>query len=68
MIRLRLENESAFYNSLDPTGVRIDNNVYDYLKSFCYEIEERPQLFDTIQILCSGPFDTEKAKLALIDA
>ena len=68
MIRLRLENESAFYNSLDPTRVRIDNNVYDYLKSFCYEIEKRPQLFDTIQILCSGSFDTEKAKLALVDA
>ena len=56
------------HNSLDPTRVRIDNNVYDYLKSFCYEIEERPQLFDTIQILCSGSFDTEKAKLALVDA
>lgn len=68
MIKLRVEKESAFYNSFDPSGVRIDNDVYDYLKSFCTEMEEQPELYDTIQILCSEPFDTEKAKRTLVDA
>lgn len=68
MIKLRLEKESAFYNSFDPSGVRIDHDVYDYLKSFCTEMEEQPELYDTIQIFCSGPFDTEKAKRTLVDA
>ena len=31
MIKLRLEKESVFYNSFDPSGVRIDNDVYDYM-------------------------------------
>lgn len=68
MIRLRIEEESAFYNSLDPSNERISNDVYSYLKTFCSEIEEQPQLYDTIQILCSGPFDTERAKQSIIDA
>lgn len=68
MIRLRVEKESDFYNSLDPSNMRISEDVYAYLKTFCIEIETQPELHDTIQILCSEPFDAERAKQSLVDA
>ena len=68
MIRLRVEKESDFYNSLDPSNMRISEDVYAYLKTFCIEIEAQPELHDTIQILCSEPFDAERAKQSLVDA
>lgn len=68
MIRLRVEKESDFYNSLDPSKMRIHDDVYDYLKTFCIEMEEQPELHDRIQILCSGPFDAERAKQSIVDA
>ena len=46
MIRLRVEKESDFYNSLDPSNMRISEDVYAYLKTFCIEIEAQPELHD----------------------
>ena len=68
MITVYLKEETDFYNYYDPFNTRINYDVYAYLKSFCSEIEEKPQLHDTIRIYCSAPFDTERAKQAIADA
>ena len=68
MIQLKIHDESELYNSFDPACLRISNDVYDYLKSFCNELETKKHPHETIQVISDGPVDAEKLKLAIRDA
>ena len=68
MIQLRIHDESELYNPFDPTQTRIDDKVYQYLKSFCTGTEYEKHLHDTLQIITDGPVDGDRLKAAIQDA
>ena len=68
MIQLHITKESDLYNPYDPSQTRIDGKVYNYLKSFCTELEAPKHLNDTLQIITDSPIDEDKFRVALQDA
>ena len=68
MIQLRIKRESDLYNPYDPTGTRINEMVYNYLKSYCTEGEYKNHIKDTLQIVTDEPIDEAKAQKAIQDA
>ena len=68
MIQLRIKRESDLYNPYDPTGTRINEMVYNYLKSYCTEGEYKNHIKDTLQIVTDEPIDETKAQKAIQDA
>ena len=68
MIQLRIKRESDLYNPYDPTGTRINEMVYNYLKSYCTEGEDKNHIKDTLQIVTDEPIDEAKAQKAIQDA
>ena len=68
MIQLRIKRESDLYNPYDPTGIRINEMVYNYLKSYCTEGEYKNHIKDTLQIVTDEPIDETKAQKAIQDA
>ena len=68
MIQLHITKESDLYNPYDPSQTRIDDKVYNYLKSFCTELEAPKHLNDTLQIITDSPIDEDKFRVALQDA
>ena len=68
MIQLRIKRESDLYNPYDPTGTRINDRVYAYLKSYCTEGEYKNHIKDTLQIVTDEPIDEAKAQKAIQDA
>ena len=68
MIQLRIKRESDLYNPYDPTGTRINEMVYNYLKSYCTEGEYKNHIKDTLQIVTDEPIYEAKAQKAIQDA
>lgn len=68
MIQIRIRQETDLYNPYDPTGTKINDGVYRYLKSFCTELEAPKHLHDTLQIVAEGPVDEERFRTALQNA
>ncbi len=68
MIQLRINNESDLYNPFDPSKTRINDGVYNYLKTFCTESESKRHLHNTLQIITDSPIDADKAKNAIQNA
>lgn len=68
MIQLRIKHESELYNHFDPTGTRINDDVYRYLKTFSIEPEFRQNPRNTLRIISDGPVDLEKFQKLLQNA
>ena len=68
MIQLRIKNESDLYNPFDPSHTRINDGVYNYLKTFCTVSESKRHLHDTLQIISDSPIDADRAKAAIQNA
>lgn len=68
MIQLQIDSESDLYNPYDPSRKRIDEGVYQYLKSYFTPLEASRQTHDTLQIITDSEIDTEKFYNALHDA
>ena len=68
MIRLQINSENDLYNPYDPSQKRINEGVYQYLKSYCTPLEASRQSHDTLQIITDSAIDTEKFQNALHDA
>ena len=56
------------YNPYDPTQTRINDRVYQYLRSYCTELHYRDHLHDTLRICTDGPVDADRFRTALLDA
>ncbi len=65
MIQLRITDESQLYNPFDPSGTRISDDVYGYLKTFCTEMESEKHIRDTLQVISGGPVDADRLKRAI---
>ena len=68
MIQLRIKNENDLYDPYDPSQIRINEGVYQYLKSYCSGLESSEHIYDTLQIVTDSAIDTEKFQTALHDA
>ena len=68
MIQLQIDSESDLYNPYDPSRKRIDEGVYQYLKSYFTPLEASRQTHDTLQIITNSAIDTEEFQSALQDA
>ena len=68
MMQLMIRQESDLYNPYDPTQTRINDRVYQYLRSYCTELHYRDHLHDTLQICTDGPIDADRFQTALQDA
>lgn len=60
MIQLRIKNENDLYNPYDPSQTRINDGVYQYLKSYCTHQDASKQNHDTLQIITDSAIDVEK--------
>ena len=60
MIQLRIKNESDLYNPYEPSMTRINDGVYNYMKSFCKDPEFQQNPHNILQIITDGPVDQEK--------
>lgn len=68
MMQLMIRQESDLYNPYDPTQTRINDRVYQYLRSYCTELHYRDHLHDTLRICTDGPVDADRFRTALLDA
>ncbi len=68
MMQLMIRQESDLYNPYDPTQTRINDGVYQYLRSYCTELHYRDHLHDTLRICTDGPVDADRFRTALLDA
>ena len=68
MMQLMIREESELYNAYDPTQTRINDRVYQYLRSYCTELHYRDHLHDTLRICTDGPVDADRFRTALLDA
>lgn len=68
MMQIKINSESDLYNPLDPTGMRINDSVYAYLKSFCTEAESEKHLHDKLQVISDGPVNADRLKRAIQEA
>ena len=68
MIQLLIENESDLYNPYDPSQMRINEGIYNYLKTYCSPLEASKHINDTLQIITDSPIDTDRFQRALQDA
>ncbi len=68
MIQLCIKDESDLYNPYDPSRTRINEGVYQYLKSYCTPLEFSKQTHDTLQIITESAIDQEKFQKTLHDA
>ena len=67
MIQLRINNEADLYHRLDPTRTRISEEVYNYLRTFCTEMEAKKHIHDTLQIISDEPVDAERFKRVILN-
>ena len=67
-MQLMIRQESDLYNPYDPTQTRINDRVYQYLRSYCTELHYRDHLHDTLRICTDGPVDADRFRTALLDA
>ena len=65
MIQMKIKDESQLYDPLDPSGTRISDSIYSYLKSFCTEMEAEKHIHDTLQVISDGPVDADRLKRAI---
>ena len=68
MIQLSIKNESDLYNPYDPSWTRINEGVYQYLKSYCTNLEASKQTYETLQIITESAIDQEKFQKTLHNA
>ena len=68
MMQLMIRQESELYSPYDPTQTRINDGVYQYLRSYCTELHYRDHLHDTLRICTDGPVDADRFRTALLDA
>ena len=68
MMQLMIREESDLYSPYDPTQTRINDGVYQYLRSYCTELHYRDHLHDTLRICTDGPVDADRFRTALLDA
>ncbi len=67
-MQLMIRQESELYSPYDPTQTRINDGVYQYLRSYCTELHYRDHLHDTLRICTDGPVDADRFRTALLDA
>ena len=60
MIQLLINKESDLYNPYDPSQNRINEGVYNYLKSYCSASETSEHKNDTLQIITDSPIDADR--------
>ena len=68
MMQLMIREESDLYSPYDPSRTRINDGVYQYLRSYCTELHYRDHLHDTLRICTDGPVDADRFRTALLDA
>ena len=68
MIQLRVKNENDLYNPYDPSQTRINDDIYQYLKSCCSPLEASKHTNDTLQIITDSKIDSEKFERVLHNA
>ena len=68
IMQMKINSESDLYNPLDPSGMRISDSVYAYLKTFCTEAESKKHLHDKLQIISDGPVNADRLKQAIREA
>ena len=51
-----------------PSGMRINEGVYHYLKSFCSPLDASKHVHDTLQIVTDAPIDADRFQKVLHDA
>lgn len=68
MIQLRVKNENDLYNPYDPSQTRINDDIYQYLKSYCSPLEASKHTNDTLQIITDSKIDSEKFERVLHNA
>jgi len=68
MIQLYVKNEDDLYNPYDPSRTRINDGVYQYLKSYCSPLEASKETHDTLQVIAESAIDQEKFQKALHNA
>ena len=65
MIQMLVNYESDLYNPYDPSGTRINEDVYHYLKTYCSPLEASNHTNDTLQIITDSPIDKDKFQRVL---
>ena len=65
MIQMLVNCESDLYNPYDPSMMRINEDVYRYLKTYCSPLEASKHINDTLQIITDSPIDKDKFQSAL---
>lgn len=65
MIQMRIKDESELYNKYDPNQMRIHDEAFKYLKSFCTESQVKKHTFEKLQIISDAPIDAAKCQKAL---
>ena len=68
MIQLKIHDESDLYNPYDPSQTRINEQVYNYLKTFFTATEYEKHFHDTLQLITDSPVDGDRFKAALLSA
>ena len=68
MIQLRVKNENDLYNPYDPSQTRINDDIYQYLKSYCSPLEASKHTSDALQIITDSKIDSEKFERVLHNA
>ena len=61
MMQLMIRQESDLYNPYDPTQTRINDGVYQYLRSYCTELHYRDHLHDTLRI-CTDAVQEDRSE------
>ncbi len=68
MVQIRIKNETELYNPFDPCNARISEDVYQYLKSYCTELQSKRHALDVIRIITDEPIDEERFKMSVQNA
>lgn len=68
MVQIRIKNETELYNHFDPSNTRINEDVYQYLKSYCTELQSERHALDVIRIVTDEPIDEERFKMSVQNA
>ena len=68
IIQLQIRDESELYNRFDPTRTRIDERVYNYLKSFCFQMRSEKQTSAVLKIITDQPINADRFKESVQNA
>jgi len=68
MYQIRIPNEAALYNPLDPLQTTLSSQVYNYIQILNSETPEEERNGATLQIICDESVDKDRIEAAIAKA